>query len=156
MQPPQVYGLRVWHRGARLLGAARLHPNGTASPLGDATPYNVASTAYILSGGDGYTQFAAAPFLYPSGATMDEMMMADLAAAAPNAVGGSGGGGDTQAWGGGSGRRARRAVSKAPAGGRASPVACGISRVDWEPDCSSSGGPDGQGGQLNVCAWGRG
>jgi hypothetical protein len=111
----------MWHRGTKLLGARRLHANGTTSELGNATSYNIASTSFILAGGDDYRAFAAAPFLFPSGPTMDEMMMADLAAAAPGAVRGRWGGGRALGggvgWGGGGAggyqRQRRRAPSPA-------------------------------------------
>lgn len=48
--------------------------------------YNLASNAYILSGGDAYTMFVDQPFLYPSGDTMDVVMTNDLVAAAPKPV----------------------------------------------------------------------
>ncbi|KAI8473348.1 MAG: Metallo-dependent phosphatase-like protein [Monoraphidium minutum] len=83
---PQVHGLRYWHRGTDLLAAALLFPNGTTSDLEDGKTYNVASNSYILSGGDGYTTFAKAPFLMPSGPTMDELMAADLEEMAPGSI----------------------------------------------------------------------
>lgn len=58
--PPQVAGLRFWHRGGKLLAAKRLLPDGSTAPLDDATSYNVASTTYLFSGGDGYSMFAKA------------------------------------------------------------------------------------------------
>jgi hypothetical protein len=38
-------------------------------------------------GGDGYTEFTDAPYLFPSGEAMEEIMVDDLRRAAPNAVG---------------------------------------------------------------------
>lgn len=82
----QVTGLRFWHRGTRLLGVARLLPGGATAELANATSYNIVSTSYQLGGGDGYSSFKAAPFLFPSGDPMDILLLNELRAKAPNAV----------------------------------------------------------------------
>ncbi len=72
-----------------MLGVKRLLPDGkTTADLVDSTTYNVASTSYILSGGDEYDSFADPEFLYPSGDPVDEIMAADLTATMPDAVSG--------------------------------------------------------------------
>jgi 2',3'-cyclic-nucleotide 2'-phosphodiesterase (5'-nucleotidase family) len=84
---PQVSGLRMWHRGDALLDAVRLLPGGKTAPLDDAARYNVASTSYILNGGDGYAMFATGPPpIYPSGDPVDELLISALVAARPKAV----------------------------------------------------------------------
>ena len=83
---PQVSGLRLWHHGAALLGVKRLLPDGKMEDLEDGRSYLIASTSYQLSGGDGYSAFAAAPFLEPSGETMDALLTQALEAARPAPV----------------------------------------------------------------------
>ncbi|GBF87697.1 hypothetical protein Rsub_00408 [Raphidocelis subcapitata] len=83
---PQISGLRMWHRGTKLLGVELLNPDGSTSPLEDGKSYNVASSTYTLSGGDDYSEFAKAPYLFPSGPAMEQLMMDDLQRAAPNSI----------------------------------------------------------------------
>ena len=75
----QVSGLRVWHKGPKLLDLQLLLPNGKTSPLVNSTRYNVATLDYLAKGGDGFTAMKDAPALTVNGNRVDELMFKALA-----------------------------------------------------------------------------
>lgn len=82
----QVAGLRVWHRGPKLLEVKLLHPNGTTTPLDPKQSHNIATLDFLCNGGDGYTAFKTAPSLMAGGNRIDELMFNDFAMAAPKPI----------------------------------------------------------------------
>jgi hypothetical protein len=83
----QVAGVRIWHRGPKLLAAKLLFANGTTAPIKPEAHYNVATLDYLANGGDGFKDLEAAPSLMALGRQIDELMFADLKASMPKAVG---------------------------------------------------------------------
>ena len=120
----QVSGLRVWHRGPKLLSVQLLLPNGQTSPVANATRYNVATLDYLAQGGDGFTALKAAPALTVNGNRVDELMFKAFAESPDAAV--SQLGGDWGRRGGGERRRGAaaggsrgRGLQRAPSGAAA-------------------------------------
>jgi hypothetical protein len=95
----QVAGVRIWHRGPKLLAAKLLSSNGTTSAIDPDAKYNVATLDYLANGGDGFKDLAAAPSLMALGRQIDELMFADVKAAMPKAVRGRGALGWGRGWG---------------------------------------------------------
>lgn len=79
----QVSGLRIWHRGPRLVSAKLLLDNGTTLPIDGSAKYNIAMIDYIANGGDGFTAFEKAKSLLALGDDVDDLVFKDLQKAMP-------------------------------------------------------------------------
>ena len=60
---PQVSGLRFRYDAARPLGNRVVEVSVNGKPLDDKATYTLATTAFVLAGGDGYSMFKDQPFL---------------------------------------------------------------------------------------------
>lgn len=60
---PQVSGLRFIYDAARPLGNRVVEVSVNGRPLDDKTTYTLATTAFVVAGGDGYSMFKDQPFV---------------------------------------------------------------------------------------------
>lgn len=79
---PQVSGLRFVYDGRRPAGARVVEVTVNGQPLDDNRIYTLASSTYLLDGGDGYTMFRGAKYLIkPEEAKVDAVIVAEAIAA---------------------------------------------------------------------------